>query len=179
MQTDATKPSKVGSCCVRLHVNTRFFMRFKVCATTPNNTQQRKTSCQTLLDVTCFVRLSGICCAKFKTGSQMQTNAICWANNVGSCYVRLHVAKGNTKRFTHLIIVMIQMIFQMIFLKISKEIGKAWRMCLTRAKLASLTRPFSASFQTFCLTALAYLKYAIISNYWTRLSKIWWFVSGV
>ena len=28
------------------------------------------------------------------------------------------------------------------FLKISKEIGKAWRKSLTRAKLASLTRPY-------------------------------------
>ena len=27
------------------------------------------------------------------------------------------------------------------FLKISKEIGKAWRKSLARAKLASLTRP--------------------------------------
>ena len=27
------------------------------------------------------------------------------------------------------------------FLKIRKEIGKAWRKSLTRAKLASLTRP--------------------------------------
>ena len=44
--------------------------------------------------------------------------------------------------------------------------GKAWRKSLTRAKRASLTRPrvslqsrslFSASFQTFCLTARAYL----------------------
>ena len=40
------------------------------------------------------------------------------------------------------------------FLKISKEIGKAWRKSITRA---SLTRPFSASFQTFRLTARAYL----------------------
>ena len=54
---------------------------------------------------------------------------------------------------------------QFFFLKISKEIGKAWRKSLTRAKLASLTRPqrvpqsrslFSASFQTFCLTVRAY-----------------------
>ena len=54
------------------------------------------------------------------------------------------------------------------FLKISKEIGRAWRKSLTRAKRASLTRParlsqtqsrcpFSASFQAFCLTARAYL----------------------
>ena len=65
------------------------------------------------------------------------------------------------------------------FLKISKEIGKAWRKSLTRAKRASLTRPtgvwgersifsifsvspqsrslFSASFQIYCLTASAYL----------------------
>ena len=51
------------------------------------------------------------------------------------------------------------------FPKISKEIGKAWRKSLTRAKRASLTRPtglspvslFSASFQTFCLTTRAYL----------------------
>ena len=31
------------------------------------------------------------------------------------------------------------------FLKISKEIGKAWRKSLTRAKRASLTRPFDCS----------------------------------
>ena len=50
------------------------------------------------------------------------------------------------------------------FLKISKEIGKAWRKSLTRAKRASLTNVspqsrslFSASFQTFCLTARGYL----------------------
>ena len=50
------------------------------------------------------------------------------------------------------------------FLKISKEIGKLGKT-LSRAKLASLERPtgvsrerlFSASFQTFCLTAHAYL----------------------
>ena len=51
------------------------------------------------------------------------------------------------------------------FLKISKGIGKALGKTLSRAKLASLERPtsvsgerlFSASFQTFCLTAHAYL----------------------
>ena len=62
------------------------------------------------------------------------------------------------------------------FLKISKQNGKVWRKSLTRTKQASLTRPyracearekknvspqsrslFSASFQTFCLTARAYL----------------------
>ena len=61
------------------------------------------------------------------------------------------------------------------FLQISKEIGKAWRKSLTSAKRASLTRPtggwgerkksvsrqsrslFSASFETFCLTARKYL----------------------
>ena len=51
------------------------------------------------------------------------------------------------------------------FLKISKEIGKAWRKTLSGAKLASLERPtdvwgerlFSATFQTFCLTAHACL----------------------
>ena len=52
------------------------------------------------------------------------------------------------------------------FLKISKDIGKAWRTSLTRTKRASLREPqnvspqsrspFSASFQTFCLTAHAY-----------------------
>ena len=52
------------------------------------------------------------------------------------------------------------------FLKISKDIGKAWRKSLTRTKRASLREPqnvspqsrspFSASFQTFCLTAHAY-----------------------
>ena len=44
------------------------------------------------------------------------------------------------------------------FLKLSKEIGKAWRKSVTRANRASLTRPlFSASLHTFCLTARAYL----------------------
>ena len=51
------------------------------------------------------------------------------------------------------------------FLKISKGIGKALGKTLSRAKLASLKSPtsvsgerlFSASFQTFCLTAHAYL----------------------
>ena len=46
------------------------------------------------------------------------------------------------------------------FLKISKEIGKACRKSLTRAKRAGLPRSrslFSASFQTFCLTTRAYL----------------------
>ena len=53
------------------------------------------------------------------------------------------------------------------FLKISKEIGKACRKSLKRAKrekkgIFSVISPqsrslFSASFQTFCLTARAYL----------------------
>ena len=53
------------------------------------------------------------------------------------------------------------------FLKISKEIGKAWRTSLTREARARASHarsvspqshsPFSASFQTFCLTARAYL----------------------
>ena len=73
------------------------------------------------------------------------------------------------------------------FLKISKEIVKAWRKSLTRA---SFTRPgrvrrrekksvspqsrslFSASFQTFCLTARAYLntqKYGLFCSLAQRL----------
>ena len=47
------------------------------------------------------------------------------------------------------------------FLKISKEVGNAWRKSLMRANRASLTPQsrslFSASFHTFCLTARAYL----------------------
>ena len=47
------------------------------------------------------------------------------------------------------------------FLKISKEIVKAWRKSLTRdAREPHSPQPrtlFSASFQTFCLTARAYL----------------------
>ena len=47
------------------------------------------------------------------------------------------------------------------FLKISKEIGKAWRTSRTRAKLSNLVTQsrslFSASFQTFSSTARAYL----------------------
>ena len=65
------------------------------------------------------------------------------------------------------------------FLKISKEIYRAWRKSLPRLKRASLTRPtplsvspqsrslFSASFQTFCLTDRAYLntqKYALFCS---------------
>ena len=56
---------------------------------------------------------------------------------------------------------------RVFFLKISKEIGKAWRKSLTRAKREKKNRIFSvspqsrslfsASFQTFCLTARAYL----------------------
>ena len=60
-----------------------------------------------------------------------------------------------------------------VFLKISKEIGKTWLKNLTRAIRESLTRRacqsyfsvspqsrslFSASLQTFCLTARAYLR---------------------
>ena len=65
------------------------------------------------------------------------------------------------------------------FLKISKDIGNAWLKSRTRAKRASLTRPpvvspqsrslFSASFQTFCLTAHAYLntqKYGLFYSLW-------------
>ena len=47
------------------------------------------------------------------------------------------------------------------FLKISEEIGKAWRKSLTRVKRAS-------SFQTFRLTARAYLntqKYGLFAVY--------------
>ena len=47
------------------------------------------------------------------------------------------------------------------FLKISKEISKAWRKSLTRANRASVSPQscslFSASFHTFCVTARAYL----------------------
>ena len=42
------------------------------------------------------------------------------------------------------------------FLKISKQIGKAWRKSLTRVSPQSRSL-FSASLQTFCLTARAYL----------------------
>ena len=86
------------------------------------------------------------------------------------------------------------------FLKISKEIGKAWRKSLTRAKRTSLTRPtgvwgerekilasrifsvslqsrslFLASFQTFCLTARAYLntqKYGLFRSLGLQLVRI-------
>ena len=56
-----------------------------------------------------------------------------------------------------------------IFLKISKEIGKAWRKSLTREACETREKnriftvyprshsPFSASFQAFCLTVRAYL----------------------
>ena len=39
------------------------------------------------------------------------------------------------------------------FLKVSKEVGKAWRKSNTHEPHT----PFSASFQTFCVTAHAYL----------------------
>ena len=61
-----------------------------------------------------------------------------------------------------------------LFVKISKEIGKACRKSLTREAreplLASLPRShslFSASFQTFCLTARAYMntqKYGLFNS---------------
>ena len=63
------------------------------------------------------------------------------------------------------------------FLKISKEIGKAWHKSLTRAKCASLTRPqgvFSALFQTFCLTARTYLnmqKYGLFCSLLLKLHR--------
>ena len=74
------------------------------------------------------------------------------------------------------------------FLKISKEIGKAWGKSLTRAKRASLPEAreksvspqsrsvFSSSFHTFCLTARAYLntqKYGLfcsLAGYLIRLA---------
>ena len=41
------------------------------------------------------------------------------------------------------------------FLKISKEIGKAWRKSLTRAKRASLTRPCERENSELSLPSLA------------------------
>ena len=59
------------------------------------------------------------------------------------------------------------------FLKISKEIGKALRKSLTRASLIPQSHsPFSASFQTFRLTARAYLntqKYRLFCSLNPRL----------
>ena len=52
------------------------------------------------------------------------------------------------------------------FLKISKEIGKEWRKSINSVSPQSHS-PFSASFQTFCLTARAYLntqKYGLFSS---------------
>ena len=63
--------------------------------------------------------------------------------NCNVCKLSLTVTRLQNSRF--------------FFLKIRKEIGKAWRKSLTQAKRASLTRQsrslFSASFQTFCLTS--------------------------
>ena len=75
------------------------------------------------------------------------------------------------------------------FLKISKEIGKAWRKSIARAKRARLTCPrrifsvspqslsmFSASFQTFCLTARPYLntqKYGLFCSLVFTLNRLW------
>ena len=76
-----------------------------------------------------------------------------------------------------------------IFLKISKEIGKAWRKSLARAKRARLTclrrifsvspqslSMFSASFQTFCLTSRPYLntqKYGLFCSLVFTLNRLW------
>ena len=68
MQTDATAPNNVGSCCARLHVAKRL-TSFKLCATTPNNMQQ---GVQT--DETCNIQLR-------------------WellGNNVASVYLRIY-----------------------------------------------------------------------------------------
>ena len=43
-QTDAITPNNVGSFIVRLHV-AKSVTGFKLCATTPNNTQQHETGC--------------------------------------------------------------------------------------------------------------------------------------
>jgi len=71
------------------------------------------------------------------------------------------------------------------FLKISKEIGKACRNSLTRAKRASLTASlprsrslFAASFQTFCLTARA-LEYAKIRTVFCSLLVYQLFFGGI
>ena len=69
VQTDATTPNIVGSCCVRLHGD-KSLTGFKLCATTPNNMQQHATGCangrnmwrSTMLGVVgqqCCVRLHG------------------------------------------------------------------------------------------------------------------------
>ena len=75
------------------------------------------------------------------------------------------------------------------FLKISREIGKAWRKSIARAKRARLTclrrifsvspqslSMFSASFQTFCLTARPYLntqKYGLFCSLVFTLNRLW------
>ena len=53
------------------------------------------------------------------------------------------------------------------FFKISKEIGKAWRKSLKRARASHARKAlslFSASFQTFFLTARAYLNTQILNT---------------
>ena len=65
-------------------------------------------------------------------------------------------------------------------LKISKEIGNAWRKSLTRAMRASLTRRagdgesrslFSPSFQSYCWTARAYLNTRKYGLFWSLTYK--------
>ena len=60
--------------------------------------------------------------------------------------------EGNTKRLTHNMRRLQTVGF--FFLKISKEIGKAIKRTVKSPQSRSL---FSASFQTFCLTAREYL----------------------
>ena len=53
------------------------------------------------------------------------------------------------------------------FLKISKEIGRAWRMCLTHAKLTSLTRP---DLLFDCSRVLEYAKIRTVLQSTSKLS---------
>ena len=58
LQTDATTPNNVGSCCVRFHAAQRL-TSFKLCATTPNNMQQGVQTDATCNIQQCRVRLHG------------------------------------------------------------------------------------------------------------------------
>ena len=93
VQTDATTPNNVGSCCVRLH-GAKSLTGVKLCAVTPNNTQQQicirvykrrqhVTSNNNIASV--FTWLWAAC----KRAQQLPTLL---RHNVGSCCVR--VASG-------------------------------------------------------------------------------------
>ena len=102
------------------------------------------------------------------------------------CYVSLKVAVVPTVRILINFVTVLDCKTAGFFLKISKEIDKAW-VLRARSARASHARPqlsplsgslFSASFQTFCLTARTYFntqKYGLFCSLWQYQNKVFFF----